>query len=226
MEANPEWALKNRRRRDKIAHEAVLAHYSPVSPPGCACCGVTENLSLDHADGDGADHREDLFGNARRTSRQLWRWLIEQGFPPGYQVLCIPCNSSKGRGEHCTLRHCTREDDRVSLPRDRNHYYQDDRGDKSADYQRARDRYYLGKVLAHYSPDSPPCCACCSSGEGLSIDHVNGNGKDHHESTGKRGFGTPFWRWLIEQGFPPGYQVLCKSCNSSKGRGKRCRLTH
>jgi hypothetical protein len=35
----------------------VFAHYGTV----CACCGTTENLSIDPINGDGGEHREELF---------------------------------------------------------------------------------------------------------------------------------------------------------------------
>jgi hypothetical protein len=57
----------------------------------------------------------------------------------------------------------------------------------------------------------------------LTIDHINGDGKRHRKEVHR---GTPFWRWLIAEGFPEGFQVLCLSCNQSKGRGDRCRLKH
>jgi hypothetical protein len=34
--------------------------------------------------------------------------------------------------------------------------------------------------------------------------------------------GSEFYRWIIEQGFPSGYQVLCGQCNYSKGAGVMC----
>jgi hypothetical protein len=35
-----------------------------------------------------------------------------------------------------------------------------------------------------------------------------------------------FYRWLVRQGFPDGYQALCNSCNLSKGPSERCSLDH
>jgi hypothetical protein len=110
LEANPEKRLEYKRRslrQRKVTHETVLAHYSPASPPCCACCGTTVNLSIDHVSGDGASHREDLFPlqDYRTSCSRLWYWLAEQGFPPGFQVLCKPCNSSKSKRDRCRLDH-------------------------------------------------------------------------------------------------------------------------
>lgn len=58
----------------------------------CACCGETEPifLSVDHINGDGAEHRRQIGGSA-----QLPRWLIQNGFPEGFQILCHNCNMAK-----------------------------------------------------------------------------------------------------------------------------------
>jgi hypothetical protein len=81
----------------------VLAHYGTE----CACCGTADDLTIDHRDGRGREHREALFGDVDRAGRDFYRWLARQGFPQGYWILCRPCNSSKGRGECCRLDHGT-----------------------------------------------------------------------------------------------------------------------
>jgi DNA-binding MarR family transcriptional regulator len=93
-------ATYTQRQRDYRAanRRIVLAHYSPTDPPSCACCGTTGGLGVDHIAGDGAQHR-------RECSMNLYRWLIRHNFPPGYQVLCSSCNSSKSMGERCRLNH-------------------------------------------------------------------------------------------------------------------------
>ena len=73
-------------------------------------------------------------------------------------------------------------------------------------------------ALSHYGR----ACACCGSKDNLCIDHVNGGGEKHRQELGLVGGGPRFWSWLIEQDFPPGYQVLCKSCNSSKSNRAAC----
>ncbi|MBY0458284.1 MAG: hypothetical protein K2V38_13165, partial [Gemmataceae bacterium] len=46
------------------------------------------------------------------------------------------------------------------------------------------------------------------------IDHVNGGGgKERRE----RGTGEVFYYWLVSQGFPEGYRVLCVNCNHALG---------
>ncbi len=80
---------------------AVFAHYGTA----CACCGTTGRLTIDHVNGGGAEHREQLFGTARKGGTPFYRWLIRQGFPDGYQVLCAACNASKQTGERCRINH-------------------------------------------------------------------------------------------------------------------------
>jgi hypothetical protein len=98
-EAHRDEHLERMRKRQAEHKARVLAHYGEQ----CACCGTTENLSVDHIDGTGDVHREELFGNSRRGGGAFYDWLIKNGFPPGYQILCMPCNNSKGRGERCRL---------------------------------------------------------------------------------------------------------------------------
>jgi hypothetical protein len=83
----------------------VFGHYGTV----CACCGTTENLCIDHIAGDGREHRLELYGRDDAAGFVFWAWLVRNGFPPGYQTLCMPCNTSKGRGERCKLAHSQRE---------------------------------------------------------------------------------------------------------------------
>jgi hypothetical protein len=68
-------------------------------------------------------------------------------------------------------------------------------------------------------------CACCGSTERLEIDHVNGGGTEHRRKE-RLPSGLAFYRWLIRNNFPDGYQALCRSCNASKRSGTHCRLNH
>jgi hypothetical protein len=92
-------AKSHRQRRE--LRDAVLDHYGRA----CACCGSAENLSVDHVNGGGGAHRTELFGRRSVQSTMMYRWLAAQGFPEGYQVLCMPCNSSKQEGLACRLDH-------------------------------------------------------------------------------------------------------------------------
>ena len=57
-------------------------------------------------------------------------------------------------------------------------------------------------------------CQCCGTDilAFLSIDHVNGGGSKERRESKLHG-GSVFYFKLIQQGFPPGYRVLCHNCN-------------
>lgn len=84
---------------DRAARSAALklAALNAYGGPVCACCGETliQGLSIDHIAGDGAKHRREM------SSKMLYGWLKANGYPPGYQVLCMTCNFAKGDGPIC-----------------------------------------------------------------------------------------------------------------------------
>jgi hypothetical protein len=72
----------------------------------CACCGekILEFLTLDHIENNGARHRRDYAEKTKRVKpfgQAMLRILRDQGFPPGYQVLCWNCNCGKGLYGKC-----------------------------------------------------------------------------------------------------------------------------
>ena len=79
------------------------------------------------------------------------------------------------------------------------------------------------EVMDHYGGK----CACCGFSEigALTIDHINGDGNKERRESGIVG-GTFLYRWLREQDYPAGYQVLCSNCNTSKGMGSKCHIDH
>ncbi len=88
------WRSNNRdriRELEKIKRqrwkEKVLNHYSRV----CVCCGEkdTRFLSVDHINGGGLKHRRESKISC------MWRWLIDNEFPEGFQILCHNCNQAK-----------------------------------------------------------------------------------------------------------------------------------
>jgi hypothetical protein len=80
----------------------VLSAYSPDGDPCCACCGEHWPifLGIDHMNGQGAKHREEVGRGA-----VLHRWLKNSGYPPGFQVLCFNCNFAKHRKGQCPHHH-------------------------------------------------------------------------------------------------------------------------
>lgn len=81
---------RSSRYRTKI-QSVVLAAYGG---PRCRCCGLEEKmvLEIDHVAGGGSRHVQEL-------GTDLYRWLIKNKFPPGFQVLCSNCNRGKYRNK-------------------------------------------------------------------------------------------------------------------------------
>lgn len=95
--------------------EAIYAYGGPT--PKCACPGCPENrlpfLSVDHINNGGNVHRAELAhprdflpgktpvpngGKVSPGGGAYFRWLKENGYPPGYRVLCYNCNIARGTG--------------------------------------------------------------------------------------------------------------------------------
>jgi hypothetical protein len=90
------WRVYDRKRK-ATAKQRVLEHYGMT----CACCGTIESLTIDHINGDGKRHRQEIGEN----SHAIYRWLIKNNFPAGFQTLCGPCNNSKRNSASCRLLH-------------------------------------------------------------------------------------------------------------------------
>lgn len=86
--------------RERLTN-AAMEHYSGAQPR-CACCGETERdfLVMDHVEGHGNEHRRKTFGRIQ-GGWQFYKWLVKEGFPQGFQVLCYNCNASKGKHGKC-----------------------------------------------------------------------------------------------------------------------------
>lgn len=76
-------------------------------------------------------------------------------------------------------------------------------------------------VLKHYSPNLQCMCKGCRERNiaFLTLDHINGDGADHRREVGK---GTQFYKWIIQNNFPIGFQVLCMNCNWGKRTKGAC----
>ena len=62
----------------------------------CACCGETIEvfLCIDHVNDDGNIHRKTIPSGAAG----IYRWLEQNDYPEGFQVLCFNCNFAKSQG--------------------------------------------------------------------------------------------------------------------------------
>lgn len=81
--------------------DIVLDHYGRQ----CQCCGEIhiEFLSLDHKNGDGAEHRRQFYREHghKLEGSLFYRWLIANQFPDNFQTLCMNCNAAKGWHGRC-----------------------------------------------------------------------------------------------------------------------------
>jgi hypothetical protein len=80
---------------------SILSYYSNGTVR-CSSCGTTDirTLSIDHINGGGTKHIKEL----HKMSKNFYNWLIENNYPPGYQVLCMNCQWVK-RHENNESRH-------------------------------------------------------------------------------------------------------------------------
>ena len=114
---------KNRSRKKKYAHSShrlarrktvrderrleVLQYYSKrlskTNIPCCRCCGEKSHvdfLAIDHIAGkkqmDSEPKLVKLGYSSLKRTVGLHKWIIENNFPKGFQVLCHNCNYAKG----------------------------------------------------------------------------------------------------------------------------------
>lgn len=105
-----QYYLRNRIRFAEANHERkkqlrilILTHYGN-GKLACLHCGIDDlrALTLDHIDGGGSQHRDQL----GRRGYNYYYWLRDNGFPQGYQTLCLNCQMIKRfeRGEFAYAR--------------------------------------------------------------------------------------------------------------------------
>lgn len=83
--------------------------------------------------------------------------------------------------------------------------------------------FELKSIVIDYYSNNKNKCVCCGENhfEFLTIDHINGGGLAHRRKIKTTGGGM-FYRWLIQNDFPIGYQVMCWNCNWAKWRYGKC----
>lgn len=96
---NREVRNANNVKRNLEVKRLVIAAYGGK----CACCGEDglQFLSIDHINGDGADHRREL--KTIGAGHSFYRYLLNNDFPDKHRltVLCHSCNVAKGVGIDC-----------------------------------------------------------------------------------------------------------------------------
>ena len=137
------------------------------------------------------------------------------------------CRSCYGAARHAIHYAAHRDEERARLAA----YYiahREERRIRSTAYRAA----HREEVLAHkvasrqalkleaFKIYGGPKCTCCGETliQGLTIDHVDGGGAAHREQQGI----SNIYSWLKMHNYPPGFQVLCYTCNCAKDTGDHC----
>jgi hypothetical protein len=91
IDTNDKMSRRKQRGRKKLKGE-VLGHYCAQ---GIACrqCGFSDirALTLDHVNGGGSEHKREI----NVIGSRFYHWIKQNGFPEGYQVLCMNCQFIK-----------------------------------------------------------------------------------------------------------------------------------
>ena len=83
-----------------------------------------------------------------------------------------------------------------------------------------RDKELRYDAIKYYSKNRFECRCCLESNyDFLTIDHVNNNGVEHRKQDPKA---NHLYRWLKNNKYPKGFQVLCYNCNVSIFRLGKC----
>lgn len=88
------------------------------------------------------------------------------------------------------------------------------RKNRDRELAQAKDRHVSLKANA-YQAYGGARCSCCGEHRlpFLSLDHMDGKGSQHRRSIGR---GSNIYAWLRDNGYPPGFQVLCHNCNHGR----------
>jgi hypothetical protein len=99
-------------RRKEIRRRLLVLRVYSDGEPACSCCGETrlEFLAIDHIDGGGNLHRKKVGGGGH-----FYQHLVNEGFPPGYRVLCHNCNLSLGYYGYCPHQESEKSVEQMAL---------------------------------------------------------------------------------------------------------------
>jgi hypothetical protein len=187
---NPQPIRNYNNNRHRKLRLKALQYYSDGSMK-CAYCGNSDMRTLT------IDHINDNGNAQRKTVCNMMAWLVTNKYPSGFQVLCMNCQFKKKNGS-------------VSIKEP----------NKINEYNREYGKRTKIKVLSHYSNGRLKCANCEENDQQvLTIDHINGNGNIHRKQTNTHA-GIEFYRWLINNNFPEGFQVLCMNHQFIKAREK------
>jgi len=113
---NKKWAEENRQQaynnntKSRSKRRMKCIEFYSGGKLECECCKENhyEFLTIDHIEGGGTQHRKDI-GNGGQA---LYSWVINNGFPDGFRVLCYNCNSCLGHYGFCPHKQIKNEEDK------------------------------------------------------------------------------------------------------------------
>ena len=90
------WKERVKRRKKEI-RQIVMKHYGGK----CKCCGESKDefLTIDHINGDGAEHKRKI--GLKRCGNRFYQWIVKNNFPSDLRILCWNCNCSLGFRGYC-----------------------------------------------------------------------------------------------------------------------------
>jgi hypothetical protein len=92
---------RGKEQRDKVKAETVAAYGGKCQCPGYLVTDP-EFLTMHHVQGNGAEHRNQLFPRGANAGYRFYLWLKRNGYPKGdYELHCYNCNCSKGFNGYC-----------------------------------------------------------------------------------------------------------------------------
>jgi len=195
------WYQKNRdkcnqsqrEKRHRLKNEVIDAYGGK-----CACCGETrkEYLSIDHVNGNGNKHKREIGAG---NSEDLYRWLKQNDYPEGFQVLCFNCNMGKRNFSVCP------------------HNEEIFKKEFEAKLKKSKDAGYKWNLRINIIEGYGGKCELCGEDNPhfLTIDHINGEGKKEREMLG--GW-YKFYTKLRDNNYPKEkYRLLCYNCNLALG---------
>ena len=154
---------------------------------------------------------EKICGRCRQL-KSLDEFHLDSNRKTGRAVYCKQCATEaylKRKAKGFTKEYIERK--RLS----KREYRQSHKEEQSR-YQRMWGAKLKLEVLSLYSKGEPVCCWCGERRiDCLSIDHIN-NGGEIHRAKLRTYSGTLFYKWLKQNSFPLGFQVLCMNCQFIK----------
>lgn len=191
----------------------------------CTKCGIEKPLAEFYKRSDRkTGHRSHCRACTKNSYKQYGRALaISCGVGDTETRVCTKCGIEKplsefhrdaykrgGRRSQC--KECRRELVRQFYRRNKDHLCEGKR------------QYNRRLKTAAFEAYGGCICADPNCDEGrieiLTIDHIGGGGNKHRRGIGV-GSGVPFYRWLRDHNYPPGFQVLCFNHNLARTAGEK-----